>query len=125
MAQNFQVQLAPFISVIEKPGALDMKWIDGGHESTPPAGFEAYFGAPPLYRFINFDGIAGVADMTDRIRDLPEGTSAEETMRKLIGDDEMYPAPSVKEALDRLFKIVDEDPEIDVSIGQRQPPYAR
>lgn len=116
--QNFQVQLAPFISIIEKPGEIDFKWINGGHIAIPPAGFETYFGNPPLYRFINFDGVGGMDDITEKIRSIPEGTSAEETMRLLMGDQEAFTGPAVKETMARLFQILDEDPEIDVSAGR-------
>jgi hypothetical protein len=112
--QNFKVQLGPFVKSIEKPGAVDFKWIDGGHKATPPAGFETYFGAPPLYRFINFDGISWLDDALTKIRHIPEGLSAEDTMRLLIGDEDVFSAPAVKSTMDRLIEILDEDHEIEV-----------
>ena len=57
-------------------------------------------------------------DITEKIRSIPEGTSAEETMRLLVGDQEAFTGPAVKETMARLFQILDEDPEIDVSAGR-------
>lgn len=57
-------------------------------------------------------------DITEKIRSIPEGTSAEETMRLLMGDQEAFTGPAVKETMARLFQILDEDPEIDVSAGR-------
>lgn len=105
--------MGPFIESIQKPG-VDFKWIDGGHTATPPAGFETYFGSPPLYRFIDFDGISIVDDALTKIREIPEGFSPEETMRMLVGDQDIYSGPAVKSTMDRLLKILDEDHEIEV-----------
>ncbi len=116
LLQNFQVQLSPFISQVEKPGKVDFKWIDGAHSAQPPPGFDTYFGNPPLYRHIDFDGLESLETMMDKIRELPAGVTAEDTMRQLVGEDgELFTAPAVKKAMDRLLKIMDEDPEIDVS----------
>lgn len=108
------MQLGPFIDSIENPGNVDFKCIDGGHVATPPKGFEAYFGAPPLFRFINFDGIEGLDDMLVKIRHVPEGMSAEDTMRNLIGDKDVFSGPAVKSTMDRLCEMLDEDHEIEV-----------
>ena len=112
--QNFQAQLSPLISAAEKPGSVEFKWIDGAHDTTPPKGFETYFGAPPLYRFIAFDDINILDDMLSRIRDIPQGAYAEDTMRQLIGDNRSYTAPAILSAMDRLLSIIDDDPEIEV-----------
>lgn len=112
--QNFQIQLGPFIEEIEKNTENSFLWIDGTQETTPPAGFEDYFGAPPLYRHMEFDGINSLDDMLTKIRDFPEGMSAEDTMRQLLGEAESFSTHAVQKAMDRLLKIIDEDPEIDV-----------
>ncbi|KAK3172948.1 hypothetical protein OEA41_006274 [Lepraria neglecta] len=116
-ASNFKAQLSPFVDAIEKLGSVQFKWINGGHGATPPSGFATYFGTPPLYRFINYDGISGLDDMLTRIRELPEGMTAEDTIRRMVGREEMFSRPAVKSALDRLFEILDEDPEIDGVLG--------
>ena len=109
------MQLGPFVDRMEKPGAVDFKWIDGGHTATPPEGFETYFGAPPLFRFINFDGIEGMDDMLVKVRHVPEGLSAEDTMRQLIGEQDVFSGPAVMSTVDRLLAMLDEDHEIEVN----------
>ena len=54
--------------------------------------------------------------MPAKIREFPEGLTAEDTMRKLIGEQDVYSAPAMKTALDRVFEMLDEDQEIDVSL---------
>lgn len=115
--QKFQVQLGPFIEAIETSSSVAFKWIDGGHTATPPTGFEHYFGQPPLYRFINFDGINAFDDALNKIRTMPAGQTAEDTMRNLMGDQELFAGKSVKVTMDRLFEIIDNDPEITVSLS--------
>lgn len=107
-----------------KPGSIAFRWVDGGHVVTPPPGFDDYFGTPPLYRFINFDGVSGLDDMLAKVRDLPEGLTAEDTMRRLVGEREVFSGPAVKSALARLFEFIDEDPEIDVRHGGLRRPTA-
>lgn len=80
----------------------------------PPQGFEDYFGAGPLWRFIDYDGGAAF-DVVDRIRDFPEGSNPEETMRELFGPNPSCLVESVKNATQRLLDILDADPEIEVS----------
>lgn len=63
---------------------------------------------------MEYDGISGLDDMLTKIRDFPEGMSAEDTMRQLLGEQEMFSNNAVNKSMDRLFKIIDEDPEIDV-----------
>jgi hypothetical protein len=103
------------VSIIEKTNSGQFKWIDGGHHAQPPEGFDSYFGPPPWKRFINFDGVGALDDMMDKIREFPDGVSAEDAIRELTGGAAVYNASAIREALDRLFKIIDEDPEIDVS----------
>jgi hypothetical protein len=114
--QNFQVQLAPFIDAVQKSGKGSFKWINGGHKAVPPTGFDDYFGTPPLFRFMEFDGVEGLGDMLEKVRDFPEGMSAEDTIRQLVGDDQMWTGKAVRSTLDRLFEIIDSDPEIDVRL---------
>ena len=115
-SQNFRIQLGPFIDEIERTTDNSFLWIDGTQETKPPAGFEDYFGAPPLYRHMEFDGINSLDDMLTKIRDFPEGMSAEDTMRQLLSEAESFSSNAVNKAMDRLLKIIDEDPEIDVCI---------
>ena len=41
---------------------------------------------------MEFDGISELDDMLTKIRDFPEGMSAEDTMRQLLGEQEMFSA---------------------------------
>ncbi|KAK7731779.1 hypothetical protein SLS53_008600 [Cytospora paraplurivora] len=115
-AKNFQVQLAPFIAELEKRGHANFSWTQGTYPATPPKGFEDYFGAGPLWRFIQYDGDAAF-DVVDRIRDFPEGAHPEETMRALFGENPSCLATSVQSAIQRLLDIIDNDPEIDGILG--------
>ncbi|PWY84327.1 hypothetical protein BO83DRAFT_405187 [Aspergillus eucalypticola CBS 122712] len=117
-AQNFQVQLDPLTSVYKSvyPNT-SFHYVDGGHPATPPPGSQYYFGLPPYYRFIEYDGIGRSSDVLERIRQLPRGATAEDTMRVLVHEHEMMSADCVRQALDRLLGILDEHPEIDGVLG--------
>lgn len=99
---------------MEKRGSIDFVWTEGTCPATPPEGFEDYFGAGPLWRFIEYDGGAAF-DVVDSIRDFPEGSNAEETMRLLFGPNPSCLVESVQNAMQRLLSIIDADPEIEVS----------
>lgn len=99
---------------MEKAGSAQFKWINGAHPATPPAGFEEYFGPGPLYRFINYDGISELDDMLSKLRNFPAGLTAEETIRRLGGDQPSYSAPAVRNTLSGLMQVLDEDAEISV-----------
>ncbi|RKU40520.1 hypothetical protein DL546_002270 [Coniochaeta pulveracea] len=115
-ASNFKVQLHPFLSAVEQNG-VEFKWINGGHSVVPPAGFEDFFGLAPHFRFIDFDGIGEMDDMMNKIREMPQESTPEETIRKLIGNLESFSGRAVRSALDRLFEILEQDPEIDGILG--------
>lgn len=68
---------------------------------------------------MDIDGISELEQMIINIRDMPQGNSPEETMRKLVADKEQFAAPAVIETISRLLQILDDDPEIDVSSGNR------
>ncbi|RFU26057.1 hypothetical protein B7463_g10268, partial [Scytalidium lignicola] len=99
-ATNFQVQLAPFVEAVNRSCDAQFKWAQGAHPATPPPGFEDYFGVPPLYRFVDFDGISGFNDI----------------LLKIHGQ-EPYPERSIRNAINDIFKIIDADPEIDGILG--------
>ncbi|KAL7928958.1 serine hydrolase FSH [Trichoderma chlorosporum] len=115
-ASNFKVQLGIFTDAAQRPG-VEFKWIDGFTKATPPSGFDDYFGAPPLYRFMDIDGMSELEQMIVKIRDIPQGASPEDTMRKLIADKEQFTTPAVTIALGRLLQLLDEDPEIEGILG--------
>lgn len=97
----------------EKRGNAEFTWTQGNREAIPPPGFEDYFGAGPLWRFIDYDG-SKAFDIVDRIREFPKGPNAEATMRLLMGNQPAYALSSVQEAIKRLLDIIDADPEIEV-----------
>ncbi|KAI0130516.1 duf341 domain-containing protein [Xylariales sp. AK1849] len=114
-AENFQVQLGPFVAEAERDVA-QFTWTQGTYNATPPPGFEDYFGAGPLYRFFDYDGIDAF-DILEKIRDFPPGNSAEDTMRLLMGDNVSHTVDSVQNSLQILINIIDADPEIEGILG--------
>ncbi|KAI0885679.1 serine hydrolase-domain-containing protein [Annulohypoxylon maeteangense] len=117
-AKNFGVQLGPFSKHMEDRGLATFAFSQGEHEVEPPLGWENYFGSRPLYRFIDSsegDAFAAIR----RVRHIPRGLSPEDTLRLFSKNDEPlgFRWQTFREALDRLFKTIDEDPEIDGLIG--------
>ncbi|XDG04146.1 hypothetical protein ABKA04_003761 [Annulohypoxylon sp. FPYF3050] len=117
-AKNFGVQLGPFSKHMEDRGLATFAFTQGEHEVEPPLGWENYFGSRPLYRFI--DAAEGDAfESIRRVRHIPRGLSPEATLRLFNNNEEPtgFKRQSLREALDRLFKTIEEDPEIDGLIG--------
>lgn len=52
--------------------------------------------------------------MVSKIRKFPVGLTAEDTIRRLIGEEEVFSSRAVTTSMDRIFKILDENPQIDV-----------
>ncbi|KAL7922834.1 serine hydrolase FSH [Trichoderma austrokoningii] len=115
-ASNFKVQLGIFTDATTRPG-VEFKWINGFTKATPPPGFDDYFGAPPLYRFMDIDGTSELENIIVSIRDMPQGSSPEDTMRRLVADKEQFASPGVIDSMKRLLQILDDDPEIDSILG--------
>ncbi|KAK0714129.1 serine hydrolase-domain-containing protein [Lasiosphaeria miniovina] len=117
-AKNFKVQLGPLAEELESRGLGTFTYSQGIHEVTPPTGWEDYFGSLPLYRFL--DTSRGDAFETlRRLRHVPHGMRPEDTMRAFqaarSGQD--WHQRAWREAMDSVFKTIDEDPEIDAIIG--------
>lgn len=103
---------------MEDRGLATFAFTQGEHEVEPPLGWENYFGSRPLYRFI--DAAEGDAfESIRRVRHIPRGLSPEATLRLFNNNEEPMGVKrqSLREALDRLFKTIEEDPEIDGLIG--------
>lgn len=85
----------------------------------PPAGFEDYFGTKPYYRFMKLDEqkAHNVVDVLERIRDFPEGLTAEDTLRQLLPEGLTDAGDSVVNAIDFLYGIVDRDGPFDGIVG--------
>lgn len=113
LIKNFQVQLGILVTALEARGNVQFTWTQGSCEAIPPPGFEDYFGAGPLWRFIDYDG-SSAFDILEEIRDFPEGPNAEASMRLLMGEDTGYSAKGVREAIHKLLDLIDTDPEIEV-----------
>jgi hypothetical protein len=97
-------------------------------EAFPPEGFESYFGLGPYYRFIEPPkAVEGGSDVLERIRDFPQGATAEDQMRELmrggigsapVSDVDNYGGNnSAQEAIDYLYRIMEEDGPFDGIIG--------
>lgn len=111
--KNFQIQLGSIAVESEKRGSAEFVWTQGTRRAFPPPGFEDYFGAGPLWRFIDVDG-SEAFDIVDRIREFPKGPNAEATMRLLMGDQPTYALASVQSAIHGVLDLIDADPEIEV-----------
>ncbi|KAK7992133.1 EF-hand calcium-binding domain protein [Apiospora saccharicola] len=112
-AKNFQAQLGPFVDEVKGRDEYGFVWIDGIHETTPPDGFQDYFGAAPWHRHVKFEA----SNFLKRMRQFPQEQSAEDSMRYLLAGEQVIPAVSLTEALDRVFQILEDDPEIKGLIG--------
>lgn len=108
----------PFATQCSNDGTLSYHWTQGSYSAVPPPGYEDYFGPGPLYRFIEYDGVEAFEDILEIIRNFPEGLNSEDTMRRLTGGDVAPTAfKSLRRTMDGLFKIIDEDPEIEGILG--------
>ena len=116
--QNFQVQLGPLADELEARGLATFTYGQGVHEVEPPAGWEDYFGARPLYRFLdtrhgdNFENLR-------RLRHMPYSMNAEDAMRMFqdCGEGEDWHQKVWHDALNSVLKMVDEKPQVDAIIG--------
>lgn len=66
---------------------------------------------------MDIDGVSELEQMIVKIRDMSQGSTPEDTMRKLVANKEQFAAPAVIDSMNRLLQILDDDPEIDVSSG--------
>ncbi|KGQ12280.1 hypothetical protein BBAD15_g1975 [Beauveria bassiana D1-5] len=116
-AKAFRTQLDPFVSKLEKAGDVAFKFVDGQFPVNPPEGFGDYFGPPPYYRNIDFDGVDGLARLVNTLRANTEGESYEDTLRALLKGDGAIPGEeTIAKTFDRITQYLDEDAEIDYGI---------
>lgn len=101
----------------EKRGNAEFSWTQGTRKAVPPPGFEDYFGAGPLWRFMDYDGTKAF-DIVERIREFPKGPNAEATIRTLMGDQPPYALTSLQEVIQTLLEMIDADPEIEVCMDR-------
>ncbi|CCC14916.1 unnamed protein product [Sordaria macrospora k-hell] len=117
-AQNFEVQFGPLAEEFKRRGLGSFAYSQGTHEVAPPPGWEDYFGKPPLYRFLDVSN-GDAFETLRRLRHVPRGLNPEDTMRQLQGAtvEEDWHQEAWRQALDGVFKTLDEDPEINAIIG--------
>ncbi|PHH89776.1 hypothetical protein CDD83_5287 [Cordyceps sp. RAO-2017] len=116
-AVNFEIQLSPFVKAMEEIAPGRFKWVDGFHPATPPKGFDEYFGAPPLYRFFDYDSVNALSTLVVQLRDFSEGTDPQDTIRKIVQDQVIFESEAVRKTTDRLLELIAADPEIDGVLG--------
>ncbi|KAK1777235.1 serine hydrolase-domain-containing protein [Copromyces sp. CBS 386.78] len=117
-AKNFEVQFGPLAEEFKRRGLGSFTYSQGTHEVGPPPGWEDYFGKPPLYRFLDVSH-GDAFETLRRLRHVPRGLNPEDTMRQLQSatEEEDWHQEAWREALDGVFKTVDDDPEINAIIG--------
>lgn len=117
-SQNFEVQFGPLAEEFKRRGLGSFTYSQGTHEVAPPPGWEDYFGKPPLYRFLDVSH-GDAFETLRRLRHVPRGLNPEDTMRQLQGAtvEEDWHQEAWRQALDGVFKTIDEDPEINAIIG--------
>lgn len=99
-------------------------------QAFPPDGFEEFFGLGPYFRFIEpYKGEDGENDVLDRIRNFPEGATAEDQMRELMkvdigaidspvpSDGSWGANQSAQDAINYLYGIMERDGPFDGIIG--------
>ncbi|OCL14367.1 hypothetical protein AOQ84DRAFT_371348 [Glonium stellatum] len=117
-ADKFHVQLAPLVKELESDDTASFHFIHGPHETTPPPGFEEFFGGKPYYRFIEPDNKqGGSTDVLERIRDFPEGATAEDQMRELMKVGVSDGRQSTQDAIAYLYRIMEEEGPFEGIIG--------
>lgn len=100
-------------------GLATFTYTQGEHEVEPPVGWEHYFGSRPLYRFLD-SSENDAFEALRRVRQLPRGLSPEATLRLFQNPDaEVSEAfrDDFRAALDRIRRVIEEDPEIDAILG--------
>lgn len=119
LPQNFSVQLDPFAKHMGERGLATFTYTQGEHEVEPPVGWEHYFGSRPLYRFLD-SSENDAFEALRRVRQLPRGLTPEATLRLFHNPDSKVPEgfrDQFRTALDRIRKVIDDDPEIDAILG--------
>jgi hypothetical protein len=132
---------APLVKELRSDDTAELHFIHGPVEAFPPEGFETFFGLGPYFRFIEpAKTEKGGSDVLDRIRNFPKGATAEDQMRELmrpeaspeqaydadassddssVGSSYQKSAPnqSAQNAMDYLYRIMEEDGPFDGIIG--------
>lgn len=113
---------------LRSDNTAELYFVHGPIEAFPPEGFQEFFGHGPYFRFIKASGNEKNGDdVLDRIRNFPKGATAEDQMRELIrgnyaslpvhNPDEDCRNESAQEALDYLYRIMEDEGPFDGIIG--------
>lgn len=105
------------VKELEKDELLSFHWAQGSNTCKPPPGFDNYFGNGPFWRFVDFDGLSGLDDILEKIRDFPQGLAAEDAMRQLTKNGRSHSVKSVQKTISELLQVLDDDPDIEGILG--------
>jgi len=103
---------------LEKRGLATFTYTQGSHEVEPPEGWEDYFGSRPLFRFLDTRHGDNFANLR-RLRHMPHSINAEDSMRMFqnTGEGEDWHQEVWRNALNDVFKTLEENPDVDAIIG--------
>ncbi|KAK2790376.1 hypothetical protein FQN52_005644 [Onygenales sp. PD_12] len=106
-------------SELESDNTAAFHFTQGTIPSLPPPGFDNYFGPFPSFRFLTGD--IAWENHPEVIRNFPKKGNPEDSIRAIVGgpaeDSLRCSRESIKNALDQLLSLIDEDEEIEGIIG--------
>jgi len=114
--KNWRVQLAPFVDHITSE-KIEFIFTQGTIPCAPPKGFVEYFGPAPHFRFLSYDGVDEEEDVLEKIRDMPDATTAEDALRLILPTAVADVTKSMRLALDALYETMERDGPFDGIIG--------
>lgn len=106
----------PILQDLVSDNSATFHFIQGPHEAVPPEGYEEYFGGKPYYRFVEYVEATGGVDVLKKIRDFPEGATAEDMLRELLTDG-ADGRDSLRDAINLLYRIMDEEGPFEGILG--------
>ncbi|EAU32450.1 predicted protein [Aspergillus terreus NIH2624] len=126
MSQTFKAQLGPLVKLLEKPGSIEFKWIDGFYTTEAPPTFGEYFGTAPHFRFFPSESKDFKDDPISSILNCPKGVTAEDTLRMLHNSHEVSYSQRIQPTMDMIFRVLEDDPEIEhATFFAGWPPFLR
>ena len=106
---------------MEKDGRHGFHWANGALRGTPPPGYDFYFADPPWHHFIEYlDTGYNMSNL-----DFPREMAPEDALRFGRAQLALYSRDALEAALARIIRVLDENPDIDVSkipLSFRQAP---
>ena len=96
---------------MEKDGRHGLHWVNGALRGTPPPGYDFYFGDPPWHHFIEYlDTGYNLSNL-----DFPREMAPEDALRFGREQLTLHSRAGLEAALARIIRVLDENPDIDVS----------